>query len=112
MSRLFYAILTLIATCGTLISCSRKHTEPITGRTVDLSNPHVQKGQLLYNQYCYRCHPSGGGGLGPEILGKPNFARRFQVRHGFGVMPAFKKDEIGKRELDEITTYLKALKRI
>lgn len=112
MKRLAYCILPPALLVCTILSCSRRHTEPITGRTVDVSDKHVGNGQILYNAHCDRCHPAGGGGLGPEVLGKPGFARRFQVRHGAGVMPAFSKDEIGKPELDDIMSYLRALKRL
>jgi mono/diheme cytochrome c family protein len=112
MSRLSSVLLLAISLFVTLLSCSRKHTEPITGKTVDMTNPHVSNGKVLYDQYCYKCHPSGGGGLAPEVIGKPGFARRFQVRHGLGVMPAFRKDEIGKPQLDDIMAYLNALRRL
>lgn len=38
-------------------------------------------------------------------------AKQNQVRHGLGTMPSFKKDEILKRDLRDITKYLKSLKQ-
>jgi hypothetical protein len=40
--------------------------------------------------YCYKCHPGGEAGLGPSTnaVMAPNFIRKFQVRHGLGVMPS------------------------
>ena len=60
--------------------------------------------------YCQKCHPSGEAGLGPSINANPapQFIKRFQMRHGLGVMPGFKKDEISKSDLHDISKYLKA----
>jgi mono/diheme cytochrome c family protein len=62
--------------------------------------------------HCQKCHPGGEGGLGPALNSNPapQFIYRFQMRHGLGVMPAFKKDEISKRDLKDISKYLKAWK--
>ena len=69
----------------------------------------VQEGQKLYMQYCQRCHPDGEAGLGPSIFYLPSFARKFQVRHGLGVMPEFDEKVISDKELDQLMAYLKAL---
>lgn len=69
----------------------------------------VQEGQKLYMQYCQRCHPDGEGGLGPSIYYLPGFAKKFQVRHGLGVMPAFDEKVISEQELNQIVAYLRAL---
>jgi mono/diheme cytochrome c family protein len=60
---------------------------------------------------CNRCHPGGEAGLGPALNDKPfpDFLKRFQVRHGLGVMPHFSKDELTDPQLDAILDYLKAL---
>lgn len=92
-----------------LTACSRRHSEPITGTTVDMSRTHVRNGHVLFDRYCYHCHPSGQSGLGPEVTNKPGFARRFQVRHGLGVMPSFKNKVIEKEELNDIMAYLNNL---
>lgn len=92
-----------------LISCSRRHSEPITGKLVHLNREDVRQGHVLFDRYCYHCHPSGEAGLGPEVTNKPGFARRFQVRHGLGVMPSFKKQVIEKEELGQIMAYLNDL---
>lgn len=62
--------------------------------------------------FCYKCHPSGEAGLGPGLLNKPGFAIRMQVRHGFGAMPAFKKNRINKEDMDALIAYIKAQKRL
>jgi mono/diheme cytochrome c family protein len=93
-------------------SCVHQHTEPITGKVVNTENPHIAKGQLLYNKYCQKCHPAGQAGLGPEVTHKPGFARRVQVRHGLGVMPSFKADDLSKQDLKDIQKYLNALAKL
>jgi mono/diheme cytochrome c family protein len=93
-------------------SCAHRHTEPITKKLVDVENPRIANGQMLYNRYCQTCHPAGEAGLGPEVTHKPGFARRLQVRHGFGRMPAFKKDVISRRELGDIMKYLNHLAKL
>jgi mono/diheme cytochrome c family protein len=69
----------------------------------------VQEGEKLYMQYCQKCHPDGEGGLGPSIFYLPGFAKKFQVRHGLGVMPDFDENVISDAELNKIVAYLKAL---
>ena len=102
-------IASIIASILAAGSCTRRHTEPITGKVVNVENARVANGQMLYNRYCQKCHPGGGAGLGPEVIHKPGFARRFQVRHGLGTMPAFKKKVISKHELTDIMKYLNYL---
>ena len=69
-------------------------------------------GEAVFMQYCNKSHPSGDAGLGPSINANPapQFIKRFQVRHGLGVMPSFKRDEISKDELHQISAYMKAWK--
>ena len=104
---------TIVILSGLLLaSCSHRHTEPITGKTVNVENPHIAHGQLVFNQYCQKCHPAGEAGLGPETLHKPGFARSMQVRHGFGVMPRFGKDVISRKDMHDINAYLNAMKHL
>lgn len=104
----------LIAVNGLLPSCAIRKSEPITGKTVNTSDIHLRAGEVLYMTYCDKCHPSGEGGLGPALnsLNVPSFVKRFQVRHGLGVMPYFKKDQISKQDIRDISDYMKALKRL
>ena len=69
----------------------------------------IQEGQVLYMQYCQKCHPNGEAGLGPSVYYVPDFAKRFQVRHGVGAMPDFNASVISDEELDKIILYLKTL---
>jgi len=93
-------------------SCAIRKSEPITQRTFTPKNNRVAKGESIYMANCQKCHPGGEGGLGPALNPNPapQFIYRFQMRHGLGVMPSFKKDEISKKDLKNISKYLKAWK--
>lgn len=97
----------LLASCG-----STRRGEPIAGRPLPLQSPHLQNGQKLYMEKCHLCHPGGEAGLGPALNNKrlPKFLIRFQVRHGLGAMPGFSSEDISDEQLDDILTYLKALR--
>lgn len=77
------------------------------------ASKEVANGRHKYMQYCQKCHPMGESGLGPALNNNPapGFVKRFQVRHGLGAMPAFKKDVISKADLNDIMRYLKSMKR-
>jgi len=117
----------LLAFLGIFLAeaCAIRKTEPFTGEVVapsvsatgktdnatHFSNEKIAQGHRVFMSFCYKCHPSGESGLGPEVLGKPGFAIRMQVRHGFGAMPAFKKNRISKDDLNALIAYIKAQKR-
>jgi mono/diheme cytochrome c family protein len=110
-----YIIFGLIILCISLLamnSCSVRKSEPITRETFIPSNARIANGQRVFMANCNKCHPGGEGGLGPSINGNPapQFIKRFQMRHGLGVMPSFKKGEISKRDLRDISKYLHAWK--
>lgn len=100
-----YQKLLLILGAGLSISACNKPP-----RTNDLPETEaVQQGQVLYMEYCQKCHPDGEAGLGPSVYYVPDFAKRFQVRHGLGAMPDFDESVISDEELDKIVLYLKYL---
>jgi mono/diheme cytochrome c family protein len=107
-------IISIAILSNALVSCKIRHSEPLTGKVVETSDIHMRNGEVLYMTYCDKCHPSGEGGLGPALnpLNVPSFVKRFQIRHGLGVMPYFKQDQLGKEDLHDITSYMKALKRL
>ena len=92
-------------------SCALRRSEPLKGSFVP-ANSEIAKGQVLYDLHCDKCHPGGEGGLGPDINWNPapSFVKKFQIRHGLGVMPSFKENEISKDELKAIGKYMKAYK--
>jgi mono/diheme cytochrome c family protein len=93
-------------------ACSSRKSEPLTGKNFNSSNAHVVNGEKLYMLHCQKCHPAGEAGLGPALNSNPapQFVKRFQMRHGLGVMPGFTEKEISKDDLRDISKYLKALK--
>lgn len=93
-------------------SCSVRRSVPIEG-PLALEDSSVVRGRIQFMAKCHRCHPVGESGLGLAINSNPapGFLKRFQVRHGLGVMPAFGDKEITGDELDDIISYLKALRR-
>lgn len=92
-----------------LSACSTRRSLPLEG---PLSlNEEQKRGEVLFMAYCQRCHPQGEAGLGPAINHIPEFAKRFQIRHGAGVMPAFGEESVSEKELDQMLSYLKTLKK-
>ncbi|HYG37143.1 MAG TPA: cytochrome c [Cytophagales bacterium] len=91
--------------------CASRKSLPLKG-PLDVSNNKVTAGQVVFMEYCYKCHPSGEAGLGPALNSNPapGFLKRFQVRHGLGVMPSFKRNEISRDDMDKLIAYMKALR--
>jgi mono/diheme cytochrome c family protein len=103
---------TIIIFSFLLPSCSARRAQPITQQEFVPANNRILNGQKVFMANCNKCHPGAEGGLGPSINGNiaPQFVKRFQMRHGLGVMPSFKKDEISKRDLRDISKFLHAWK--
>lgn len=102
-------ILLLLSTTG----CgSARRGEPIAG-PISLTTDSARHGQQLFMKHCQQCHPGGEAGLGPAINNKPlpGFLIRFQVRHGYGAMPAFGEDQIAPKDIAALIEYLKALRQ-
>lgn len=93
-------------------SCIVRKSEPITARQFVPADERIANGERVYMIHCQKCHPGGEGGLGPAINPNPapGFIKRFQMRHGLGVMPAFKKTEISEQDLKDISSYMHAWK--
>lgn len=110
---LVLSILVVVIISLAFESCMMRRSEPVRGKEFRPDNSSVVNGEKVYMIHCQKCHPGGEAGLGPAINPNPApaFIKRFQVRHGLGVMPAFKRDEITKSDLHDITSYLKAWKR-
>ena len=81
-------------------------------------NEQVQRGQVVFNNNCHKCHPGGEAGVGPSINNVPltKGILKFRIRSkafllGLGRMPSFKKHEISKPELNDLVRYIKVLKK-
>jgi mono/diheme cytochrome c family protein len=102
----------LLAAVLLLAACSGRRSEPLRG-PLDISDPKVANGQAVFMSKCDKCHPGGDAGLGPAINNKPlpGFLVRFQTRHGLGAMPSFDKETLPEADLEDVTAYLKALRK-
>lgn len=102
---------TLITTIN-FSACVVRKSEPITRKSFAPDDERVVNGERVYMVHCQKCHPAGERGLGPAINSNPapQFLKRFQMRHGLGVMPPFGKEEISKKDLRDISKYLHAWK--
>src|SRR5215218_2614384 len=109
MKKIWIAASALLITVG---ACSVRKAEGLTGRNYVPKNEKAARGEVVFMAYCQKCHPGGEGGLGPSINSNPapQFIKRFQMRHGLGVMPSFKQTEITKSDLKDISKYLRAWK--
>jgi hypothetical protein len=84
---------------------------PLEGGKVEMVSWGLRNPFGLY--FCQKCHPAGEAGLGPSVNANPapQFLKRFQVRHGLGVMPAFNEEEISTAGLRDISKFMKAWKK-
>ena len=89
-----------------------RRAEPIVG-PVTLNDPALEHGRELFQRHCYKCHTEGEGGLGPSLNDKPlpKFLMRLQTRLGGGAMPTFSNREISDAELDDLLSYVVALRQ-
>jgi mono/diheme cytochrome c family protein len=71
-------------------------------------------GQATFGQYCDACHPGGGSGLGPALIG-PEFEANFAddakltalLRNGTPRMPGFPSSRISDTQLVALIAYLR-----
>jgi mono/diheme cytochrome c family protein len=96
-----------------LVGCVSRKSEPVKQKEFATADARLAKGEQAFMFHCQKCHPAGEAGLGPAINSNaaPQFVKRFQVRHGLGVMPSFKNEEISKDDLRDISLFLKTWKR-
>lgn len=109
---LILSILVVVMVSLFFESCVMRRSEPITGKMFTPENWSVVNGERVYMANCQKCHPAGESGLGPTLNASPapDFVKRFQVRHGLGMMPSFHEKEISDESLHDIMAYLKAWK--
>lgn len=106
------ALVTTVITALNLSACMVRKSEPLTQRSFAPATERVANGERVFMMNCQKCHPAGEGGLGPAINSNPapQLVKRFQMRHGLGVMPPFHKGEIARKDLRDISKYLHAWK--
>lgn len=95
-----------------ICSCAPRRSEPLKERSFNAARAEIANGEALFMTHCQKCHPGGEGGLGMAINSNPapGFVKRFQIRHGLGVMPAFSKSELSRSDLKDISRYMRAWK--
>jgi len=95
-----------------LFSCAIRRSEPVKQKAFVPATAEIAHGEQVYMSWCHKCHPSGESGLGPSINASPapGFLKKFQVRHGLGVMPSFKANEISKKDLHDVVKFINAWK--
>ena len=107
-------LLTVLAVSLTFFfaACGTARKTPPLAPPLDLSDPKVAHGRIVFFQHCHQCHPHGQGGLGPAIVNKPlpEFLMNFQVRHGLGVMPSFGADKIPPQDLEALMEFIKIVR--
>ena len=79
-------------------------------------SPQASKGRLVFKTNCQKCHPDGESGVGPPLnnIHLPGFLVRAKIRSRAlllwtGRMPAFKKNEISKKEMDDLMVFIKGI---
>jgi len=95
-----------------MTSCVSRKSEPLKQKAFVPASERIANGERVYMANCQKCHPGGEGGLGPSLNANPapQLIKRFQMRHGLGVMPAFSTTEISRNDLHDISKYLRAWK--
>ncbi len=97
----------------TSLGCGASRRDAPLSEPLAIENPQVARGQIVFMQNCYQCHPGGGAGLGPALNNKPapKFLIRTQVRKGLGAMPAFDEARISDDDLEALAMYTVTLRR-
>lgn len=93
------------------LGCATDRRTPPIAAPLDLSDPKLARGQVVYYRECHMCHPHGGAGLGPAVVNKPlpGPLMKLQVRTGLGAMPSFPEEKISAADLDALIEYIKAV---
>ena len=106
-------ILFIIVRSILMLSCAIRRSEPVKQRNFIPANAEIAHGEQVYMSWCHKCHPSGESGLAPSINSSPapGFLKKFQVRHGLGVMPSFKASAISKKDLHDVVKFINAWKK-
>lgn len=107
------AVISVMVVLILIMSCVSRKAEVIKGKSFVTANEHIANGERVFMAHCQKCHPGGEAGLGPAINSNPapQFIKRLQMRHGIGVMPSFKKNEISRNDLRDVSKYLRAWKQ-
>lgn len=105
-SAMVLGLVLMLVACG-----SARRSEPIVG-PMKMTDASVQRGKILFDMHCFKCHTQGAGGMAPALNDKPlpRALIRFQIRQGLGTMPAFSKQDLSDRDVEAILDYMVALR--
>ncbi|MEE8471889.1 MAG: cytochrome c [Dehalococcoidia bacterium] len=82
---------------------------PQGSETAVPDGPRLQPGQQTFQDSCNMCHPGGGAGVGPSLLGLDRETFTRVVRKGKGAMFAFTASQLSDPELESVYAYLQGL---
>ncbi|HEV7347155.1 c-type cytochrome [Telluribacter sp.] len=110
--KLICLFLLILVWAVAVAGCAARKSEPVKGEYFKPTQASIVNGEKVFMANCQKCHPGGEAGLGPSLNANPapQFIKRFQMRHGLGVMPGFKPAEISKSDLRDISRYRRAWK--
>lgn len=105
--------LLLAALSPILFASCASHRVDSVSNPMKIDTPELARGEKSFMVYCNKCHPGGEKGIGPAVNNKPlpGFLMKTQVRKGLGAMPSFPKTMLPDDELDDLVTYIKALRK-
>jgi nitrate reductase cytochrome c-type subunit len=69
-------------------------------------SPEARAGQEAFQKLCDSCHPGGGAGLGPLLLGLDQVIFASATREGVGSMPAYNTARLSDQDLEAMYAYL------
>jgi mono/diheme cytochrome c family protein len=82
-----------------------------TSSTPPVSETQAQpaEGKEIFNKHCSRCHPGGGGGIGPSLKKSTllDFSMKFKARHGADTMPQFSTVQLTDEQLNAVVRIYK-----
>lgn len=104
-----WMLIVILAAAG----CGASQRGEPSGPPVRPDDATEARGQRLFAQFCYQCHPGGEGGLGPSLNDKPlpELAVRTQIREGVGAMPGFGEQLLSDDDVAAIAEYVEELRQ-
>jgi len=113
MSVRFFIVFAVSAllTAGGLTACDIGASSSATP-TAPPAAAGVERGKAVFARYCNTCHPGGGRGAGPTLMGIDDSDEELRqiVRKGKARMPGYSEAVISNEELDDLVGYLNMLK--
>ncbi len=67
------------------------------------------RGKDVYGKQCQACHPDGGKGVGPALIGLDRQIFTQITRSGKGAMPAFGQTKLSDDQLSDMVAYVDSL---